>query len=62
MVMSGDPQESPMLGVKLGDLPPGRGYLVQRNSRNLMQVAFLEPEAIPVWMAQIRGVNVSVKG
>ena len=62
MVMSGDPQEAPILGVKLGDLPPGRGYLVQRNSRNLMQVAFLEPEAIPVWMAQIRGVNVSIKG
>jgi len=62
IVLSGDPQDTPFLGVRQTDLPPGRGYLVQRNSRNLMQAAFLEPEAIPVWMAQIRGASVSIKG
>ncbi len=62
IVLSGDPQENPILGVKIADLPPGRGYFVQRNSRNLMQVGFLEPEAVPVWMAQIRGGGVSIKG
>ncbi|HEY7356693.1 MAG TPA: type VII secretion protein EssC [Ktedonobacterales bacterium] len=62
VVLSGDPQENPILGVKLADLPPGRGFFVQRNSRNLMQAGFLEPEAVPVWMAQIRGGGVSIKG
>jgi len=62
IILSGDPQESALLGVRPVDLPPGRGYFVQRNSRDLMQVAFLEPEAIPVWMAQIRGSGASIKG
>ncbi|HEU5366866.1 MAG TPA: hypothetical protein VFU69_00315, partial [Ktedonobacterales bacterium] len=62
VVLSGDPQENPILGVKLADLLPGRGFFVQRNSRNLMQAGFLEPEAVPVWMAQIRGGGVSIKG
>ncbi|HEY7356637.1 MAG TPA: type VII secretion protein EccCb, partial [Ktedonobacterales bacterium] len=62
VILSGDPQENPILGVKLADLPPGRGFFVQRNSRNLMQAGFLEPEAVPVWMAQIRGGGVSIKG
>jgi S-DNA-T family DNA segregation ATPase FtsK/SpoIIIE len=62
VVLSGDPQETPILGVKLADLPPGRGFFVQRNSRNLMQAGFLEPEAVPVWMAQIRPGGVSIKG
>jgi S-DNA-T family DNA segregation ATPase FtsK/SpoIIIE len=62
VILSADPQEPPLLGVKMADLPPGRGVFVQRNSRNLMQVGFLEPEALPVWMAQIRGGGVSIKG
>src|SRR5579871_3537333 len=62
IVLSGDPQETGILGVRLADLPPGRGTFVQRNSRNLMQTGFLEPEAVPVWMAQIRGGGVSIKG
>ncbi len=62
VILSGDPQENPILGVKLADLPAGRGFFVQRNSRNLMQVGFLEQEAVPVWMAQIRGGGVSIKG
>ena len=62
IVLSGDPQENQILGVKQTDLPPGRGYFVQRNSRNLMQVAFLEPEAVSIWIAQIRGAGVSIKG
>jgi S-DNA-T family DNA segregation ATPase FtsK/SpoIIIE len=62
IVLGGDPQDNAILGVRILDLPPGRGYFVQRNSRNLMQAAFLEPEAVPVWMAQIRGSGVSIKG
>ncbi|HEY7348201.1 MAG TPA: type VII secretion protein EssC [Ktedonobacterales bacterium] len=62
IVLSADPQETPLLGVRLADLPPGRGVFVQRNSRNLMQTAFLEPEAVGVWLAQIRGGGVSIKG
>jgi S-DNA-T family DNA segregation ATPase FtsK/SpoIIIE len=62
IVLGGDPQDAAILGVRIADLPPGRGYFVQRNSRNLMQAAFLEPEAVPVWMAQIRGSGVSIKG
>jgi S-DNA-T family DNA segregation ATPase FtsK/SpoIIIE len=60
IVLGGDPQDSAILGVRIADLPPGRGYFVQRNSRNLMQAAFLEPEAVPVWMSQIRGGGASV--
>ncbi len=62
VVLSGDPTENPFLGLRLTDLPPGRGFFVQRNSRNLMQIAYLQPEAVPVWMAQIRGSGVSIKG
>ncbi|HEY7128003.1 MAG TPA: type VII secretion protein EssC [Ktedonobacterales bacterium] len=62
IVLGGDPQDAAILGVRIVDLPPGRGFFVQRNSRNLMQAAFLEPEAVAVWMAQIRGSGVSIKG
>src|SRR5579885_802669 len=48
LIMTGDPQEGPLLGTqKASALPPGRGYLVRRNQRNtLVQTVFVEP--VPV--------------
>ena len=44
LVMSGDPQEGPILGTqKAASLPPGRGYLVRRNVRTaLVQTVYVE--------------------
>jgi DNA segregation ATPase FtsK/SpoIIIE, S-DNA-T family len=45
LVMSGDPQEGPLLGTqRAAVLPSGRGYLVRRNQRPmLVQTVFVEP-------------------
>ncbi len=37
VVLGGDANDPPLLGVRLSDLPPGRGYLVRRNTRSLAQ-------------------------
>jgi len=44
--MSGDPQEGKLLHNQAAALlPPGRGYLVQRNHPpTLVQVAYTEPQ------------------
>jgi S-DNA-T family DNA segregation ATPase FtsK/SpoIIIE len=39
LVLGGDPADQPLLGVRISDLPPGKGYLVRRNRRYLVQVA-----------------------
>ena len=39
MVLGGDPNDIPLLGVRISDFPPGRGQLVRRNRRYLVQVA-----------------------
>jgi S-DNA-T family DNA segregation ATPase FtsK/SpoIIIE len=40
LVMSGDPNEGPLIGVQKGEpLPPGRGYLIRRRRTSLVQVA-----------------------
>jgi hypothetical protein len=39
MVLGGDPTDVPLLGVRISDFPPGRGQLVRRNRRYLVQVA-----------------------
>jgi DNA segregation ATPase FtsK/SpoIIIE, S-DNA-T family len=45
LIMSGDPQEGPLLSTqRAAELPPGRGYLVRRNQRTtLIQTAYVEP-------------------
>ncbi|HEY6540312.1 MAG TPA: type VII secretion protein EccCb [Ktedonobacteraceae bacterium] len=50
LIMSGDPGEGPLLhNQKAGNLPPGRGYLVRRNQPpTLVQVAYAEPDALPL--------------
>ena len=47
IVLGGDPADQAMLGVRMSDMPPGRGYLVRRNQRNLVQFAHLMPDAAP---------------
>ena len=54
VILGGDPADSPLLGVRMNDLPPGRGYLVRRNQRNLVQVGHLESSAIPSWVARLQ--------
>ena len=53
MILGADPSEPQILGVRMSDLPPGRGYLVRRNQRRLMQVAHLAPALMPSWIARL---------
>ncbi len=46
MILGGDPNDSPLLGVRMSDFPPGRGQLVRRNRRYLVQTAHAEPKEI----------------
>jgi S-DNA-T family DNA segregation ATPase FtsK/SpoIIIE len=46
MILGGDPNDQPLLGVRISDFPPGRGHLVRRNRRYLVQVAHAEPKEI----------------
>ena len=46
MVMSGDPQEGPLIGDRKAEpLPAGRGYLVRRRRTSLVQVVNATPRA-----------------
>ena len=54
VVLGGDPQDQPLLGVRISDMPPGRGYLVKRNKRYLVQVAHLDPRTLTAWLARLR--------
>ncbi|HEU0000398.1 MAG TPA: type VII secretion protein EssC [Ktedonobacteraceae bacterium] len=46
VVLGSDPNDAPILGVRMTDMPPGRGFLVRRNQRNLVQFAHLTQEAM----------------
>lgn len=46
MILGGDPNDLPLLGVRISDFPPGRGHLVRRNRRYLVQVAHAEVKEI----------------
>ena len=46
IVLGADPNDTPILGVRMSDMPPGRGYLVRRNQRKLVQFAHLTQEAM----------------
>src|SRR6266700_7682522 len=46
IILGGDPTDLPLLGVRISDFPPGRGHLVRRNRRYLVQVAHAEPKEI----------------
>jgi DNA segregation ATPase FtsK/SpoIIIE, S-DNA-T family len=53
VILGADPNEPQILGVRMRDLPPGRGYLVRRNQRRLVQVAHLAPALMPSWIARL---------
>ena len=46
MILDGDPNDLPLLGVRISDFPPGRGLLVRRNRRYLVQVPRIEAKEI----------------
>lgn len=54
VVLGSDPQDAPLLGVRMSDMPPGRGYVVRRNKRYLVQVAHLDPKTILPWLTRLR--------
>jgi S-DNA-T family DNA segregation ATPase FtsK/SpoIIIE len=53
IVLSGDSTEPPVFGVRLSDLPPGRGHLVRRNQKSLVQFAHIKPEQLNLWLARL---------
>ncbi|MGI9060275.1 MAG: FtsK/SpoIIIE domain-containing protein [Ktedonobacteraceae bacterium] len=54
VVLGADPQDQALLGVRMSDMPPGRGYLVRRNKRFLVQVAHLDAKAMATWLTRLR--------
>lgn len=46
IVLGADPNDASILGLRMSDMPAGRGYLVRRNQRNLVQFAHLTQEAM----------------
>ena len=54
VVLGGDPQDATLLGVRMSDMPPGRGYIVRRNKRYLVQVAHLDSKTMMPWLARLR--------
>ncbi len=53
VILGGDPADQQMLGVRFTDQPVGRGYLVKRNQKHLMQVAHLAPQAQQEWVNRL---------
>ncbi len=53
IILGSDPAEAPLLGVRMSDMPPGRGHLIRRNQRCLIQVAHLAPENVSSWIARL---------
>lgn len=54
VVLGADPQDQALLGVRMSDMPPGRGYLVRRNKRFLVQVAHLDTKTMAAWLTRLR--------
>jgi hypothetical protein len=46
IVLGADPNDQAVLGVRMTDMPPGRGFLVRRNQRDLVQFAHLTQDAM----------------
>jgi DNA segregation ATPase FtsK/SpoIIIE, S-DNA-T family len=53
IILGADPMEPQVMGVRMSDLPPGRGYLVRRNQRRLLQVAHLAPDLMQHWITRL---------
>ncbi len=54
LVLGGDPADQPLLGVRISDLPPGRGYAVRRNQRYLVQVAHIDTKTMAPWLVRLK--------
>lgn len=54
LILGGDPQDQPLLGVRISDLPPGRGTVVKRNQRSLVQVAHLDTKTMAPWLVRLK--------
>jgi DNA segregation ATPase FtsK/SpoIIIE, S-DNA-T family len=54
LILGGDPADQPLLGVRISDLPPGRGYVVRRNQRYLVQVAHIDTKTMAPWLARLK--------
>lgn len=53
IVLGADPNEPQVLGVRMSDMPAGRGYLVRRNQRYLTQFAYIAPEDLNFWVERL---------
>ena len=53
IVLGGDPNDPQVLGVKMSDMAAGRGYLVRRNQKYLVQLAHLAPNEIVPWVYRL---------
>jgi len=53
IVLGSDPTDQPLLGVRMSDLPPGRGYLVRSKLRYMVQVAHLAPGTMLPWVKRL---------
>ncbi len=54
LILGGDPQDQPLLGVRISDAPPGRGTVVRRNQRYLVQVAHLDTKTMAPWLLRLK--------
>ncbi len=54
LILGGDPADQPILGVRISDMPPGRGTIVRRNQRYLIQVAHLDTKTMAPWLARLK--------
>ncbi|HLX41298.1 MAG TPA: FtsK/SpoIIIE domain-containing protein [Ktedonobacteraceae bacterium] len=61
LILGGDPQDQPLLGVRISDMSPGRGTVVRRNQRYLVQVAHLDTKTMTPWLARLRQSQVVEK-
>ncbi|GAC1567481.1 MAG: hypothetical protein NVS3B14_13650 [Ktedonobacteraceae bacterium] len=53
IVLGGDPAEQPVLGVRMTDMLPGRGFLVRRNQRDLIQFAHLTQDSMQFYVKNL---------
>ncbi len=53
VVLGGDPADQPLLGVRMSDMPAGRGYIVRRNQKYFAQVANLPPGTMLLWTERL---------
>jgi len=53
VILGGDVNDPQVLGVRIADRPPGRGHLVRRNQRNIVQVAHLAPDMLSPWIQRL---------